>query len=289
MADGGGSGWVFTEANYNNQYTSSAYTGGEWLLDNKYFLDAESYTIGGNNNIPTHDGTGTIPGNVGDGYAKITIISSVEPAELKLKGKDVVTILKGASYIDKGAILIKDGIDISNEIETSGSVDVNTVGEYVITYSYYDADINETYVVTRTIIVIEGTNEFGYTKEMEEFIVPVTGVYRLEVWGGKGGDNTDSGGTVGGKGGYSTGLVTLTAGDILYVYTGGAGEYASVPGFNGGGGAEKTNTGGAAGGGGASDIRINKDTLYARAIVAGRGRPEEDLIQDQAEEPEEES
>lgn len=114
------------------------------------------------------------------------------------------------------------------------------------------------------IVQIEPDQEFNYTGYCEEYIAPVTGVYRLEVWGAQGGGNS------GGKGGYSTGLVNLTAGDKLYVYVGGKGSISTTTGagFNGGGNPTDNSY---YGGGGGSDIRINIDSLYSRVIAAGGG------------------
>lgn len=87
----------------------------------------------------------------------------------------------------------------------------------------------------------------------------------------------------GGIGGYSTGILSLSAPTSIYLYTGGQGNYSSDSkkgktvngGFNGGGSSKirwytsAYSSGG--GGGGASDIRIGQDSLYARVIVAGGG------------------
>lgn len=87
----------------------------------------------------------------------------------------------------------------------------------------------------------------------------------------------------GGTGGYSTGILSLSAPTVIYLYTGGQGNYLSNSekgkvvsgGFNGGGSSRirwytSAYTSGG-GGGGASDIRIGQDSLYARVIVAGGG------------------
>lgn len=98
------------------------------------------------------------------------------------------------------------------------------------------------------------------------------GTYKLECWGAQGGSRgTNSG--AGGKGGYSTGILTLTADTILYLSAGGQGVSSTTSttgdsaGWNGGGGAQYYG----GGGGGASDVRIGQDSLYARVIVAGGG------------------
>ena len=99
------------------------------------------------------------------------------------------------------------------------------------------------------------------------------GVYKLECWGAQGGSYSTSY-AAGGRGGYAAGTITLTEETKIHAYVGGQGSANSASatelaggGFNGGG--KATYRGG--GGGGGTDIRINKDDLYARVIVAGGG------------------
>ena len=119
-----------------------------------------------------------------------------------------------------------------------------------------------------------------YSGSSKTLILP-TGSYKLECWGAQGGGWTNN---IGGNGGYSTGILTLTTDTTLYLYAGGQGyeTLASAGpeggGFNGGGngnwnGGTLSGTGNltGCGGGGASDIRIGTDSLYARVIVAGGG------------------
>lgn len=101
------------------------------------------------------------------------------------------------------------------------------------------------------------------------------GQYKLECWGAQGGDYSTT--YLGGKGGYSTGTLTLTQPTILFFYTGGQGIKGTTTGdtsggFNGGGKAYTTMSYYlVCSGGGSSDIRIGQDSLYARVIVAGGG------------------
>ncbi len=118
---------------------------------------------------------------------------------------------------------------------------------------------------------------FEYKGTVQTFTAPVNGVYQLQVWGAQGGYRSSS--TYAGKGGYSTGNITLSKGDTLYVYVGGAGGNSSTltsgvvtGGYNGGGYRY-----GYKGGGGATDIRLtsgewnNSASLLSRIIVAGGG------------------
>ena len=106
------------------------------------------------------------------------------------------------------------------------------------------------------------------------------GIYILETWGAQGGSYSTT--YTGGKGGYSTGTLTLKESQNIYVYVGCQGSAhntttggVSAGGFNGGGSAKTVGFSSTysyvTGGGGASDIRIGQDSLYARVIVAGGG------------------
>ena len=102
--------------------------------------------------------------------------------------------------------------------------------------------------------------------QVQEFTAKCSGIYKIETWGAQGGD---IGGYTGGKGGYSSGTISLIKDSNLFIYVGQAGvNYASA--YNGGGY-------GAASGGGMTDIRTiagiwnNSDSLNSQIIVAGGG------------------
>ena len=110
--------------------------------------------------MPTHDGTSTMTGNDGDGFAKITCLEEIT---------------------DYG---------------------------------------------------------FDYTGDVQEFVAPYNGIYKVELWGAQGGslDGTT------GLGGYTTGNIELSKNEKLYIAVGGEGEsiltatgYENKGGYNGGG------------------------------------------------------
>lgn len=123
---------------------------------------------------------------------------------------------------------------------------------------------------------------FDYTGAVQSVTLP-KGTYKLECWGAQGGnrsqDSASATVTGSGLGGYSIGILTLTQLTTCYIYVGGQGGMSSSTGnvkveggFNGGGFASHESTGEPGnGGGGATDVRIGKDSLYARIIVAGGG------------------
>lgn len=85
--------------------------------------------------------------------------------------------------------------------------------------------------------------EFDYTSSLVPFTVPINGIYQIVAFGAQGGDGFyfnvfSSGFSAGGKGAEIGGNFTLTAGEVLQIAVGGAGQPASMIGgkFGGSGG-----------------------------------------------------
>lgn len=125
---------------------------------------------------------------------------------------------------------------------------------------------------------------YDYTGEEQQFIVPKTGYYKIELWGAQGGSTSTS--AIGGKGAYTSGYIYLEAKQKIYIYVGGAGGSTEtgvasiVPGgYNGGGRTGGQNCCGRryGSGGGATDIRLvngnwnDNTSLNSRIMVAAGG------------------
>ena len=128
---------------------------------------------------------------------------------------------------------------------------------------------------------------YDYTGTYQTFNAPATGEYKIELWGAQGGSAKFNPTYLnGGYGAYTSGVISLDRGDLLYLYVGEAGhDYIALAnnngGWNGGGnihypysnnGGDNTGTGG-----GATDIRIisgdwnDENSLRSRIMVAGAG------------------
>lgn len=112
--------------------------------------------------------------------------------------------------------------------------------------------------------------KYTFTGSAQEFVAPYSGKYTIELWGASGG------GAAGGKGAYTSGVINLKKGNILYIYVGEAGNSTGKGGYNGGGNAgvlASNNDGG----GGATDIRLvsglwnDATSLNSRIMVAAGG------------------
>lgn len=170
---------------------------------------------------------------------------------------------KAKTFPTKDSGYVYDRIECTNDEEAAWNADT---WKLTISKIKKETKCNVYFAVAFT------EQEFAYSGETKEFIVPKTGNYKLEVWGAQGGDgksNADGTSDLGGKGGYSVGTVFLEANTKMFVNVGGKGETIKG-GFNGGGNGGATDNNRAAGGG-ATDIRIGDNTLYHRVIVAGGG------------------
>jgi len=144
------------------------------------------------------------------------------------------------------------------------------------------ASDSQTVTVTPCLTAQNQQQTFSYTGSPQSFTVPA-GICSLsiECWGAQGWTGTNQGG----RGGYSTGNLSVTPGQQLHIYVGGQGTVASGNmnpqggGWNGGGNGQNNGTGSSVGGGGGgSDVRTVLNTnpmditsLQSRIIVAGGG------------------
>ena len=121
-----------------------------------------------------------------------------------------------------------------------------------------------------------GEITFSYTGDVQTFVAPYTGNYKIELWGAQGPGNSGTGG----KGAYTSGEILLQKGETLYVYVGNRLTYSSSScyGTNANAAFNGTTSGSCTGGGGATDIRLvsgetwyDLDSLKSRIMVAGAG------------------
>ncbi|GHU08160.1 hypothetical protein FACS189431_3910 [Alphaproteobacteria bacterium] len=278
LGDGGGGGSGYA-------LTSTSYKPSGYALGSSYYMTNTS-TTNGNATMPSPAG-GTQTGQPNNGFVRIAMANIVvrTPPTITLNDSDPMSVLVGTTFTDPGATA-NDNVDgdLTSAIVTTGSVNTSVLGQYTLTYTVTNT-ANQTTTKTRTVNVAS-TVEFDCTKTVVPWTVPFNGRYKLDVWGAEGGGKTNplSGYEaqiasigVGGKGGYSTGLINLTAGTTLYIAVGchGWGGYTGnliEGGWNGGGtahGSSVSEPGGSGGGG--TDIRVGTNSLYARAIVAGGG------------------
>ena len=102
---------------------------------------------------------------------------------------------------------------------------------------------------------------FDYTGNVQTFKTPCSGNYKIEVWGAQGGySSSNTSDTRGGYGGYSNGMISLSANSYLYIGVGGQGKSCNVYGTSIGGTTTCGNDGGFNGGG--STRQYVENTYY---------------------------
>ena len=142
-----------------------------------------------------------------------------------------------------------------------------------ITYNRLDY-VKSKYSYSDEYNINKNKYDFPYIGDVQTFKAPITGDYKIELWGAQGGDyqNNTEGGN-GHHGGYTSGIIHLEEGTKLYVYVGQGLSCRNCASFN----ATRTSTGSGNPGGGATDIRLvpgQWDSLVglrSRIMVAGGG------------------
>jgi len=121
--------------------------------------------------------------------------------------------------------------------------------------------VSQTLAVTAFEEAVPGSQVFSATGEEQQFVVPpcVTEI-TIDAYGAAGSHHGFASG--GGLGGRAKGTLSVTPGQVLYVYVGQSGDNGA---WNGG------NSGSSFNGGGASDVRVGSNGLANRVIVAGGG------------------
>lgn len=217
-----------------------------------------------------------------------------------LSSKFLKTMVNDNEPIILGSLDTTDTVNsgsIESRILAKGTLMKNSSKDYSlrlwIDYDTTMEDLDNETKVLKSKIIIKATSlgytgetvfNFDYTGDEQTFTVPVTGTYKLEIWGAQGGSYSTY---IGGFGGYSTGNINLKSNDELYINVGGQGsanvglKTVSPGGYNGGGSGYSSDNhadsfGG--GGGGATHIATKSGLLNTLEnyknnilIVAGGG------------------
>lgn len=221
-------------------------------------------------------------------HKNITIINRDNIDDIRFALLDGVTALDSVGNTI-GTDKINYNLDLTN-IENKS---------YYVTYTVNQD--NKTITSTRQITFVpdsaDYTNNFDYTGDSQTFTTKYDGSYKVELWGARGGNMTgiatdyleNNRGELsyyGGKGAYTSGIITLNKNENIFTYVGGRGtdnvSLVGNEGINGGynGGGILSNSNAqyyGSSGGGATDIRIingswnNFNSLKSRIMVAAGG------------------
>ena len=152
--------------------------------------------------------------NINNSYLKLNSTSNIYAIDnigtMEINDTNIDTIYgtnQTGIYNESGGYLNFRGNSNISSLFTTG---INNLG-YLKIGSNYDTPKN--------------VYNFDFTGNVQEFVVPQTGKYKIEAWGSQGGYRGVGDGSqfVGGKGAYTAGEINLTAGEKLYVYVGSEG------------------------------------------------------------------
>ena len=161
--------------------------------------------------------------------------------QMKIDIKGNTTLSENTSDFNVYLANLKlNGTEIEGINETKDGYEINIPSKGTLEYDVIN-DSTE-YDVEATVECEEetGANEvtnFDYTGGEQTFVAPVTGVYKLETWGAQGGNIYGNGG----YGGYSLGLLSIQAKDILFINVGNQSQNLDST-YNGGGKGYVNNT-----------------------------------------------
>lgn len=201
------------------------------------------------------------------------------PTQTLITQGETLNLLNGISFVDESNNSISADIKLTSIPEFNS----NNAGDYDVSYSvFYNG---RTYIAKRVVRVYK--SDYAYTGDYQKITIPINGWYKIELWGASGGNGNTT--YLGGNGGYTSGKIYLTKGEIIYLYIGGPGTTTTTSALGGynGGGACQTNASNISDGcgGGATDIRYFGTTipttsdlvwnstlgLNSRLMVAGGG------------------
>lgn len=226
----------------------------ESVVDSAYGLvDAASFYYM-NNLKDTSDATVFIIENRKQLGQKLEYKGLVENGKIILNADGTMSLCittgKYSAYKNQTEDKVTSGVGSCEYDEETGIFSIVSSGSGKIC-SY---DIGQTFIYT-------------YTGSSQEFKVPCSGHYSIELWGASGGGN------YGGNGSYTKGDIVLNKNASFLIEVGGTGKI-QAGGYNGGGNPGNTTVNldskESFGGGGATDIRLNESHI-SRIMVAGGG------------------
>ena len=219
-----------------------------------------------NMGMPTYNGESIMTGNSGNGYAKITLKNLNVEYKIEYNGIE-------GTYQKT----IESGNDLVVDFSTNAPEQLVVLSEYgnVEDYNYENGILTIPNISSNIFIsTYPYTSKLSYTGELQEYVVPVDGTYKIELWGAQGGYayTTDY---YGGLGAYTSGFIKLSKNTKLYFAVGSGnkvGNNQSLYNYFGGGAGGQSVTDNCYGGdgGGATDVRLN-DSINSRIMVAAGG------------------
>ena len=213
--------------------------------------------------------------NQGKQYsAKLNVIAydQIEENAIKIKSTNFINNNNTIAILD-GETITQIPTNDGTVVATNVSCDNNVTGTWDNTnWGLFLTNLSNNN--TTCTIQFRTLINSDYTGAEQKIVLPKSGYYKLEAWGGQGG--TYNGSYLGGYGSYSVGYVYFDKGTTIYINVGNQPTGFSG-GYNGGGGAVAPDARGKAyGGGGATSVSLQSGLVSANSaskllIIAGGG------------------
>ena len=194
--------------------------------------------------------TGTITNMTGGDLGISATVSLSENTNLERTKYVFTTSSSALGTTDE--TLYKDGAITQTNTTITKS---KAAGTYYLHILATDTNGGKTEIISEQTATSQGKKDFDYTGTVQD-ITLTPGKYKLEVWGAQGGSSNKANTTygLGGKGGYSVGILTIADSQQFFISVGGQGANGILNqrvagGFNGGGDGYGTNSSGVGGGG----------------------------------------
>ena len=158
----------------------------------------------------------------GESYYLYSTVNMTEMWE-ELSGKDVLAVIEKSTD--------KNSYTKVNEVNLTLNKKVNLIDalKLVNNKTYYRVSLksegNSLKIDKRNVDLVldvrtEIEYDFDFKEKAQEFVTPVTGSYKIELWGAAGNYYPSNMKDEVGKGAYTAGTIKLDEGQKLYVYTG---------------------------------------------------------------------
>ena len=241
---------------YNNSTTKSTTTGTKYIEMYNYESEDPKFTLSqASKSGWTARGWATsTAGNASVAYSSIS--NRPFGSDITLYGlyQQTITLSYNGNGATSGSVSTQSGTRYYNSYgnisNPSFTLAANGFGRTDYAFTGWDlggttyaagAKVTMTNSATLYAQWVQTVSSFSHNQGVQSYTVPVSGTYKLEVWGAKGGTQPSGEGVAydnGGNGGYAYGNKYLTAGQVIYICCGGYYSHANGAirsAYNGGG------------------------------------------------------
>ena len=150
-----------------------------------------------------------------------------------LSSKYIMTMVNDKDYVNMASLSSTDNYytnSAESRVLATGSLGPNASINYSLRLWMDEATPMTTDAMNKSfrskVVVVATptkTVDFDYTGTEQAFVAPADGKYKIELWGAQGG-NSGKSNLPGGLGAYTSGIISVSKGDIFYIEVDGQGQ-----------------------------------------------------------------